>query len=475
MCKSLSQGGQRCAAHTRPAFQAVEARLLHAALAGDADAMAQARTDWDAAALDYAATKEGETHFSDARRAAATTGDLDAEIRYETLLRRGRDLYESNREAGEEIARKAALAAAPDVSPTLFAAIDRYSMPRGEADAYLADLVALEHNGREWAQHPDSATFTGAIRGFDARERSRLEAYENLIDPDQWTVTFNDGGGAEPITDERYATLMREHLGQAKGAWVQSFNGYHQIVTRVSLHQARRALHHRVAGEATFAAAIEANDPELGEAAISHPACPPSVLARQVGLWHHREQVLANPNLLDDFEPRPGPEPRAKEKMTDAAWENARIKRNQSLELACTLARYDPNPAERLAAVMEVTAQPPQDLKKFTAKMLASDLDTLPVTDSYDGPAAMATHLGTFLAARTDLPRRERAEIAAALSTSPAGRKHLIETGMLVESVPVGVSGWLRRDSTPTRWATVTIDDATYEVDTKNGWLDLEV
>lgn len=441
---------------------------MQAALSGNMRALDEAREAWGPVALEYAATKEGHAHFTSVLD-SVDRDDHDAMARYTTLLRRGGELHAANSAAAEEIARKSAAAAAPDVSPVLYAAIDRYSMPRGAADAYLADLVALEHNGRAWAQQPESRTYTGAIRGFDTFERSRLEEFEQTIDPDQWQRVINDSGDTVTITDDRYATLLREHWAQSKSAWVESFDGYHEIVQRVSINQIGRALHHRVAGEQTFTTVIDTDVPELADAATAHPACPASVLTRQVGQWYWREHALAHPHLVHDVEGGPSEVARGRERMSEAAWENARIKRHRDLDLAATLARYDPNPAERLAATLEVTAQPPETLAPSTALALARDLSDLPATVSFDGPATMAAHLGTFLTLRPDLPTRDRAEIASAIAASPAGRQHLLDTGMLQQTAPVATSGWFAH---PVAVAdTIVIDDTTYPTDTETGYL----
>lgn len=87
MCRSIEDGGQRCAAHTRPRFEA--------ATPGTAE--------WDAAAAEYAATRQGSTILAEIASAAAKDGDVDAEVAARTALERGRELAEVARRTRETV------------------------------------------------------------------------------------------------------------------------------------------------------------------------------------------------------------------------------------------------------------------------------------------------------------------------------------------------------------------------------------
>lgn len=106
MCKTISEGGQRCAAHTRTAYEA--------AIYGT--------PEWDKAAAEFASTPKGRTELLLARQAAqdeldalSTGASQDEQVRAITrlagltaALERGETLREMNREAGTCIAEHVA-------------------------------------------------------------------------------------------------------------------------------------------------------------------------------------------------------------------------------------------------------------------------------------------------------------------------------------------------------------------------------
>lgn len=89
MCQSKAEGGRRCAAHTRPRYQA--------ATFGTAE--------WDAAASDYAATREGEAVLTDALVQAQTRNDIEREIGIETALAAGARQRRASNAAAHEVAQ----------------------------------------------------------------------------------------------------------------------------------------------------------------------------------------------------------------------------------------------------------------------------------------------------------------------------------------------------------------------------------
>lgn len=71
MCRSIAEGGQRCAAHTRAAYTSAQAAVLRGEL-GAQDRLMRA-------SIEYASTAEGQQHFETNARVAADDGDyLDA-------------------------------------------------------------------------------------------------------------------------------------------------------------------------------------------------------------------------------------------------------------------------------------------------------------------------------------------------------------------------------------------------------------
>lgn len=79
MCKALAVGGQRCAAHTRPAYQTAT----------------PGTPEWDEAAAHYASTPTGHDELTQARDTATRARDWAHEAACNTALRRGTALREA--------------------------------------------------------------------------------------------------------------------------------------------------------------------------------------------------------------------------------------------------------------------------------------------------------------------------------------------------------------------------------------------
>ena len=87
MCRAIRDGGQRCAAHTRPAFLA----------------STPGTAEWDDAAAAYASTPTGARELIDRMAAAAATGDVETEVALRTALSRGGQIAEANRATAESV------------------------------------------------------------------------------------------------------------------------------------------------------------------------------------------------------------------------------------------------------------------------------------------------------------------------------------------------------------------------------------
>lgn len=109
MCKSISEGGQRCAAHTRPKYEAA----------------AFGTVAWDEAAAAYGSTPSGRKMLEAERQRASADGDADRAIAFERAIRFGnqqREVAKATRAAIEEARR-----ADQDRSTTPSAAHSRYN------------------------------------------------------------------------------------------------------------------------------------------------------------------------------------------------------------------------------------------------------------------------------------------------------------------------------------------------------------
>lgn len=125
MCRPISKGGQRCAAHTGVKYDAAQHRLAEAWRAGDPVETAAAHAAWHVAAVEYASTPKGraeiETVYADGS-AAEWNARLEQE-EVTTILREGDALAAANREAAERIkaerrGRFSARRAAPTTTET---------------------------------------------------------------------------------------------------------------------------------------------------------------------------------------------------------------------------------------------------------------------------------------------------------------------------------------------------------------------
>lgn len=87
MCKSQADGGQRCAAHTRPRFEAAT----------------PGTSEWTKAAQEYASTREGHERLSEDADVAELIGDEDGAAALRAAIKRGDALREANAEAARLI------------------------------------------------------------------------------------------------------------------------------------------------------------------------------------------------------------------------------------------------------------------------------------------------------------------------------------------------------------------------------------
>ena len=87
MCRSIAQGGLRCASHARARFHSLTPAIGQ---------------QWDDAAADYAATKEGFDHLLRDATVAALDGNFEHEARIRSAITQG----QARKAAAEEIAER---------------------------------------------------------------------------------------------------------------------------------------------------------------------------------------------------------------------------------------------------------------------------------------------------------------------------------------------------------------------------------
>lgn len=142
MCKSLAEGGQRCAAHTRPVYERSVTALVEA---GDSPTLDMLET-LEAAATEYASTSEGMERVTLDLARTEAHGKWDYAALLRAALTKGRLRAEANRETADEVrneaARKAKEAASPDLPDTYadraqaaYQALDEYERLSEDARA----------------------------------------------------------------------------------------------------------------------------------------------------------------------------------------------------------------------------------------------------------------------------------------------------------------------------------------------------
>lgn len=99
MCKSQTEGGQRCASHARERLQQQSERLQEALYSGDPDRVAREREKWEDAAADYASTEKGHTALMSQAQSVAAAGDSVTEAMLSNVIARGEARRAANRDA----------------------------------------------------------------------------------------------------------------------------------------------------------------------------------------------------------------------------------------------------------------------------------------------------------------------------------------------------------------------------------------
>lgn len=96
MCQSKAQGGQRCASHTRENFKKASMGLIEARKNGSPEDRETAQDRWDAAAVEYASTEEGQQAMSRFQAAAEERGKVHEAENYAYIKRQGDRLRHIN-------------------------------------------------------------------------------------------------------------------------------------------------------------------------------------------------------------------------------------------------------------------------------------------------------------------------------------------------------------------------------------------
>lgn len=152
MCTSLAEGGRRCAAHTRPAYEAAT----------------PGTPDWDDAAATYAATKEGASVLEAELAAASESGNINHVVACETAIKRAAGI----RRAAAEVALRHSLnsAEAANVRDAVDRMEEAQNRGREVRRRWLREQVTYEE-GLDAAEVTDNDYFDAEADFLQANER----------------------------------------------------------------------------------------------------------------------------------------------------------------------------------------------------------------------------------------------------------------------------------------------------------------
>lgn len=416
MCRSMSEGGQRCASHTREKLEA-KAAAVEAAVqafsdsAGDPTALRAAQDGWEQAAAEYASTDEGHAHLS---AQAAAADDMDTQALLNTVIAKGEALRAANRETAALI-KAVRLAKTEPVTPAAGGPVQASTgvdirqpdespldhptvpdLPAKERAAWEAGLAAFDEVSpliKEIPMHSPA----GSVRQKPEEVREALHAIEDTMAD----ATLSDDETAELLrTIERYRGMRtgmpqfadhgaRIRDGQTNYEFQQAADARREAQRRqwskfidsfqkVLAAQSERTLSHPGAGHKTFEAAQQFRFGEATEL-TAHPNAPMSYL---------RQIARKSPT-----------------KMSDAGWSRLRDVRHASDEVAMVLAVSDPDSFHRNEAYAQVEVMNFDNLDASQRGWLARNLHKLPGDTTRQ--SILAASLVEWAKMSSDLTERE--------------------------------------------------------------------
>jgi hypothetical protein len=404
MCKSASEGGQRCASGTRDRLNQVAQNVEAIIATGDPTKVAEARDLWVTAAAEYASTDEGRKHFVAQRDASEARGDLDTAAMLNTVVNKGDAMRAANRETAALIAAvrlgQAAvepavpstsdMAVTPATSTNVLAPDSRVKVPQFSAD-----------DQRDWdemltayrASLPDVTSIPGFHRPEDAlRPMWVMDQIANdpaTTDADYATALdkYSNSMGRVAIAYPKFAGDEKPHHEQSpetRAKVTQARERWSVATTaRWQAHGLpyRRALEHPNAGEKTLGVIYDTN-PALQRDITASPKCPPSLLNKAM-----RTATKDGATVHPD------------------GWARARGERMQNPSLALTLATRDPDTWERGEAVNQVMMTPLEEFSSTDRAWMASHLHQVPNSANQE---ALARSLVAFAKGYADDDERVR-------------------------------------------------------------------
>ena len=262
MCRAMSEGGQRCASHTRERLAKRSEVLRQAVESGDPDTLATARSAWEDAAAEYASTTEGKASMDATRALARESGDLHTEALMTSLLQRGEAIKAANREAGALLAAARLAGAAPTGQPTQSVQADA-----GSGDGVRTSLAAPTKS-------------VGLTRALSAltEDRENLEPQVRAFRVGWDTTTTVTMADLMQHFDERVATVTdpeataSEVRSAAKRAEPYLLAQHHQWVDTPYSEERQRSL-------MSFQNSLAEAEAEVLKMALDHPSADDDLAA----------------------------------------------------------------------------------------------------------------------------------------------------------------------------------------------------
>lgn len=209
MCKSQADGGQRCAAHARRAFERA------AMYQGD---------KWDEAAAQYASTREGQEVLQAKATEFAEAGHHEHEARARAALKRGLDIRDANADAAAEIAKRDLTKWEPvsidDELARLYGEAYKAAAEMKAAEDHLASVAHRAAGRRSWD--------TRGIRWAQIRTEVDALIAKHDTDPDQHTeAAVKAVRDVHDLTDNYQAIVDArdpyEKEYNRRGGWTRAF------------------------------------------------------------------------------------------------------------------------------------------------------------------------------------------------------------------------------------------------------------
>ena len=209
MCKSITEGGQRCAAHTRPAYEATP------------------RTDpkWDDVAAAYASTREGHERLTQELADAKAAGLSTKIAQLRNALTRGETMREANGAAKDAIARADLSNRAPDdidgELARIYGEVGTAQSRRDSDFAYLAkDVARYVLNRSHWGATATPTEVENAVRGIEATtpEADRDFRIKGIIDRHDRLARMDENIAA---LEAQMVPFNREF--ERRGGWNRAF------------------------------------------------------------------------------------------------------------------------------------------------------------------------------------------------------------------------------------------------------------